>query len=137
MSLRFFTGTRTGEIQSRLVSDVGGVQGVLSDTLANLLCLCERCHHQVHEGTIRLQIAGVSGHLDQIAQRAMQGKTYLYATLGRAIPLSTVFGFETAAYRKHLGLPKTHIIDACCIATLATGEGLPIQEISVYRIDYR
>src|SRR5262249_42313116 len=37
MSLRFFTGTRTGEIQSRLVSDVGGVQGVLSDTAANLL----------------------------------------------------------------------------------------------------
>ncbi len=107
------------------------------DTLANLLCLCERCHHQVHEGTIQLQISGVSGHMDQIAQRAMQGKTYLYATLGRAIPLSTVFGYETAAYRKHLGLPKTHIIDACCIATLAAGEGLPIQEISVYRIGLR
>lgn len=37
MSLRFFTGTRTGEIQSRLINDVGGVQGVLSDTLANVL----------------------------------------------------------------------------------------------------
>jgi ATP-binding cassette, subfamily B, bacterial len=37
MSLRFFTGTRTGEIQSRLISDVGGVQGVLSDTVANFL----------------------------------------------------------------------------------------------------
>jgi ATP-binding cassette subfamily B protein len=37
MSLNFFTNTRTGEIQSRLVSDVGGVQGVVSDTLANLL----------------------------------------------------------------------------------------------------
>jgi ATP-binding cassette subfamily B protein len=37
MSLRFFTQTRTGEIQSRLVSDVGGVQGVLSDTFANIL----------------------------------------------------------------------------------------------------
>lgn len=37
MSLRFFTQTRTGEIQSRLVSDVGGVQGVLSDTAANVL----------------------------------------------------------------------------------------------------
>ena len=37
MSLRFFTGTRTGEIQSRLVSDVGGVQNVLSDTAANVL----------------------------------------------------------------------------------------------------
>jgi ATP-binding cassette subfamily B protein len=37
MSLRFFTATRTGEIQSRLISDVGGVQGVLSDTVANIL----------------------------------------------------------------------------------------------------
>jgi ATP-binding cassette subfamily B protein len=37
MSLRFFTTTRTGEIQSRLISDVGGVQGVLSDTIANFL----------------------------------------------------------------------------------------------------
>jgi len=37
MSLRFFTATRTGEIQSRLISDVGGVQTVLSDTATNVL----------------------------------------------------------------------------------------------------
>lgn len=37
MSLRFFTGTRVGEIQSRLANDVGGIQGVVSDTAANLL----------------------------------------------------------------------------------------------------
>jgi ATP-binding cassette subfamily B protein len=37
MSLRFFTQTRTGEIQSRLVNDVGGVQNVVSDTVSNLL----------------------------------------------------------------------------------------------------
>jgi ATP-binding cassette, subfamily B, bacterial len=37
MSLRFFTGTRTGEIQSRLVSDVGGVDAVVSATAANIL----------------------------------------------------------------------------------------------------
>jgi len=107
------------------------------DTLANLLCLCERCHHQVHEGTIRLQVTGVSGYLDQVAQRTMQGKTYLYATLSKLVPLATVFGYETAAYRKHVGLPKTHIIDALCIATLATGEVVPVQEINVYRIGFR
>src|SRR5437660_242848 len=32
MSLRFFTATRTGEIQSRLSNDVGGVQGVVTNT---------------------------------------------------------------------------------------------------------
>ena len=37
MSLKFFTNTRTGEIQSRLVSDVGSVQSLLSDTAASIL----------------------------------------------------------------------------------------------------
>ena len=37
MSLRFFTQTRTGEIQSRLANDVGGIQGVVSDTAATVL----------------------------------------------------------------------------------------------------
>jgi ATP-binding cassette subfamily B protein len=32
MSLHFFTSTRTGEIQSRLSNDVGGVQGVVTNT---------------------------------------------------------------------------------------------------------
>ena len=32
MSLRFFTSTRTGEIQSRLSNDVGGVQAVVTKT---------------------------------------------------------------------------------------------------------
>ena len=37
MSLRFFTGTRTGEIQSRLANDVGGVQSVVSETASTIL----------------------------------------------------------------------------------------------------
>jgi ATP-binding cassette, subfamily B, bacterial len=37
MSLRFFTGTRTGEIQSRLANDVNNVQSVISDTAASVL----------------------------------------------------------------------------------------------------
>ena len=43
MSLRFFTATRTGEIQSRVANDIGGIQTVvtttLSDTIANLAIL--------------------------------------------------------------------------------------------------
>lgn len=107
------------------------------DTLSNLLCLCEHCHQQVHAGKIHLQRIGLSGHLDQIAQRTMQGKTSLYATLSKLAPLSTVFGYQTAAYRKSLGLPKTHGIDALCIATLATGEVVPISQTNVYRIVFR
>ena len=37
MPLRFFTSTRTGEIQSRLSNDVEGVQGVLTDTASSIL----------------------------------------------------------------------------------------------------
>ena len=36
MPLRFFTETRTGEIQSRLANDVGGVQVVVTDTAASV-----------------------------------------------------------------------------------------------------
>ncbi len=36
MPLRFFTSTRTGEIQSRLSNDVGGVQKVLTDTASSI-----------------------------------------------------------------------------------------------------
>jgi ATP-binding cassette subfamily B protein len=37
MSLRFFTSTRTGEIQSRLANDVGGVQTVVTSTAATIV----------------------------------------------------------------------------------------------------
>ena len=37
MPLRFFTTTRTGEIQSRLANDVGGVQAVFTDTVSSIL----------------------------------------------------------------------------------------------------
>jgi ATP-binding cassette subfamily B protein len=37
MSLRFFTSTRTGEIQSRLSNDVGGVQNVVTDTATSVV----------------------------------------------------------------------------------------------------
>jgi ATP-binding cassette subfamily B protein len=35
MPLRFFTETRTGEIQSRLANDVGGIQAIVTDTASS------------------------------------------------------------------------------------------------------
>lgn len=107
------------------------------DALANLLTLCEQCHKQVHQGKLTLNVTGVSGHLDQMAQRTMQGKSYLYATLGKQAGLSTVFGYETSAFRKARGLAKTHISDALCVATLQTGESVPEQSENVYTIGFR
>src|SRR3984893_6145384 len=37
MALKFFTDTRTGEIQARLSSDVGGVQTVVTDTFTSVV----------------------------------------------------------------------------------------------------
>jgi ATP-binding cassette subfamily B protein len=37
MALRFFTNTRTGEIQSRLSNDVGGVQSVVTSTASSVV----------------------------------------------------------------------------------------------------
>ena len=37
MPLRFFTDTRTGEIQSRLSNDVGGIESVITDTASSIL----------------------------------------------------------------------------------------------------
>ena len=107
------------------------------DTLANLVTLCEHCHHQLHKGNIALKATGVSGHLDQIAQRTMQGKRYLYATLGARTPLGTLFGYQTATLRKARGLPKTHDADALCIATYETGEEVPYHRECFYRISFR
>src|SRR5436305_1847785 len=107
------------------------------DTLTNLLTLCERCHHRLHEGKITLKVIGVSGHLDQIAQRTMQGKTHLYTRLRAFAPIATVFGYETALYRKYRNLPKTHIIDALCIATLLTSEVVGTPQSDIYHIRFR
>jgi ATP-binding cassette subfamily B protein len=37
MSLRFFTDTRTGDLQSRLQNDVGGVQSVVTNTVSSMV----------------------------------------------------------------------------------------------------
>jgi 5-methylcytosine-specific restriction endonuclease McrA len=107
------------------------------DTLPNLLTLCESCHHKVHQGAITLNLTGVSGHPDQIAQRTMQGKSYLYANLGAQGPLVTLFGSQTAALRKARGLPKAHDADALCIATYETGELVGYGREHFYRITFR
>ena len=46
MPLRFFTETRTGEIQSRIANDIGGVQSVVTDTASSVTSnLADRGQH--------------------------------------------------------------------------------------------
>ncbi len=107
------------------------------DTLNNLITLCTKCHTGVHQGKIRIETNGVSGFLDQIAQRTMQGKTYMYEMLSEMAPYRLIFGYETSSYRKSLELPKTHDSDALCIATLLTGEIVPLSRDNFYSIRFR
>ncbi len=118
-----------------MLGSVFGVQ--VKDTLSNLITLCEDCHTKIHQGRIALNLAGVSGHLDQIAQRTMQGKAHLYATLRSFVPLTTVFGYETAAFRKSRGLAKSHTTDALCVVTLRSGEIVAPDCPNTYRITFR
>lgn len=107
------------------------------DTLANLLTLCDACHTLLHQGRLALDVTGVSGHLDAVAQHTMQGKTYLYAALGKRAELSKVFGYETAAFRKARGFLKTHDADALCIATLSAGEVVSYHRENFYKVAFR
>jgi RRXRR protein/HNH endonuclease len=107
------------------------------DSLTNLVTLCETCHKNVHQGNVTLKATGVSGHLDQIAQRSMQGKSYLYAALSRQVPLSRLFGYQTATWRKARNLPKAHDADALCIATYNTGEVVPYDREHCYTVSFR
>ncbi len=107
------------------------------DSLTNLVTLCETCHKHVHQGNVTLKATGVSGHLDQIAQRSMQGKSYLYAALSRQVALSTQFGYQTATWRKARNLPKAHDADALCIATYNTGEVVPYDREHCYTVSFR
>ncbi|MBC8233817.1 HNH endonuclease, partial [bacterium] len=117
------------------------------DTISNLLTLCRPCHRKVHQGKLSLDVEGASGFEDRIAQRTMQGKTYLYEKLsqiaqsplvkgGRGV-VSKAFGYQTSEYRKALDLPKRHDVDALCVATLTTGEVIPEDRENFYNIKFR
>jgi 5-methylcytosine-specific restriction endonuclease McrA len=107
------------------------------DTIKNLITLCQQCHKKVHQGKITLAINGISGLKDQIAQRTMQGKSLIYKRLGKFAPVFKVFGYQTAQFRKDLGLPKEHDVDALCVATLDRRTEIPYHRENFYTIKFR
>ena len=114
------------------------------DSIYNLITLCEDCHSKVHEtgksGKVKIKgkiVTGMDGFADKIAQRTMQGKTYLYDKLSQQAKLSKVFGYQTSATRKSLGLPKSHSIDALCVAIIQIGEVIIPDSKNFYLVKFR
>ncbi len=61
----------------------------------------------------------------------------MYQELEQIASLSTVFGYQTAAFRKASDYPKEHCLDALCIANLETGEFIEPDKENHYEIWFR
>ncbi len=77
MSLRFFTSTRTGEIQSRLQNDVAGIQTVVTDTASSILA------NVVTVGSSVVAMAFLSWQLTLLSLFVVPGFVYLTYRVGR------------------------------------------------------
>lgn len=106
------------------------------DTIKNLATLCDKCHDKLHQGKVTLILNGENGFKDRIAQRTMQGKTYLYNLLEKISSVEKRFGYETYNYRKSLGLQKKHHIDALCLATIGNEEIVNPDDSNLFNIGF-
>jgi ATP-binding cassette subfamily B protein len=77
MSLRFFTSTRTGEIQSRLQNDVAGIQTVVTDTASSILA------NVVTVASTVVAMAILSWQLTLLSLFVIPGFVYLTYRVGR------------------------------------------------------
>jgi hypothetical protein len=115
------------------------------DSIYNLITLCDDCHEKVHSsgqsGKVKIKggkvVTGMDGFSDQIAQRTMQGKRYLYDKLSQKAKFKKVFGYQTSELRKSLGLPKRHSIDALCVAILQIGQVIIPDSQNFYLVKFR
>ena len=85
-----------------------------SDTLENLITLCEDCHKAVHLGEIELKPNGKRRSTLRYATQMSVIRSILLKKYPDAIE---TFGYVTKANRENLDLKKDHYIDACVIAS--------------------
>ena len=90
-----------------------------TDDERNLITLCEDCHKKVHRGEIVLEKKPKKMSLKHATHMSII-RSHLLKVYPQAIE---TFGFVTSENRNHLGLEKTHYIDACVIAS----GGLPFE----------
>jgi len=88
-----------------------------ADTLDNLITLCESCHKKLHNGELQDFEAKLKGKRKGNLNHATQMNSIRIQLLKHYPEAIETFGFVTKENRQLLGLPKSHIIDACVIAS--------------------
>ena len=90
-----------------------------SDKLANLITLCSGCHHLAHSS--EEQLLAFQKKFDKKAKGTLNYATQmniLRSMLQKEYPDAVLtYGFITKDVRRVFGLEKSHMIDACCIAS--------------------
>ena len=94
-----------------------------SESIDNRVGLCEECHKKVHtdadcKAKLKTKQEGLlkKFHALSVMNQIMP---FLLEELVKKYPDKDIYvtsGFETAQLRNRLGLPKTHVVDAWCIA---------------------
>src|SRR5574344_1356288 len=88
-----------------------------ADTLDNLITLCEECHKKLHDGKLKDFEAKLKGKKKGTLKHATQMNSIRKQLLKHYPEAIETFGFVTKENRQLLGLAKTHVIDACVIAS--------------------
>ena len=104
-----------------------------SDGPENRIGLCDNCHHRVHIRELNVDAVGTKQKYAALSV-LNQAIPYIYQGLMELFGVENVHvcqGYETQAYRKLIGLPKDHDIDAVCIAAL----GAEVESVSLMNAD--
>ena len=88
-----------------------------ADTLNNLITLCENCHKKLHKDELETFEKRLKGKKKGQLKHATQMNSIRKQLLEYYPEAIETFGFVTKENRQLLGLPKSHIIDACVIAS--------------------
>ncbi len=84
----------------------------------NLVTLCETCHDAYHKGKIELKLKhGFRPLRDAAAMNVMRWEVLRQAEMAlHSVPVRHTYGYITKNTRIRAGLPKSHTVDALCIA---------------------
>lgn len=102
------------EVHHLLPRSMGGC-----DKLANLITVCSNCHHLAHSS--EEQLLAFQKKFGKKASSTLRYATQINVLrhmLQREFPdAELTYGFITKEVRRVFGLEKSHMVDACCIAS--------------------